>query len=386
MKTHSIQVSRGANQRGFGIIEVMIALALGVIIMLGVTQIATDNSALRYELDRTGRQMENAMYALRQIEGDLMSAGYWGEMGAQTEGDVLAEAVRVCPVQACDRAAIPDLDDATCELNRAMRFPVQGGTDDFDCPNYWPEDPGTSTTEIAPKDGSDYIAVRRANSCALGSDGCEAAAGDFYLQVNACFDFSEVYLPLPGIDYALATIDGAPDFGVFSYRRRDCDATAGLTTLAPIYRMRNHVYFINDEDELVRAALTFNPDAGGGEHQYEQTALVEGVEMMRLEYGMDRDGDGQIDDDVNGYVLDPTTDYSTDPVTADAFPEGWSDVVMARVSLVVRNAEPSPGFTETKDYIVAGQTYNVPEEFEKHRRQVYVRTVGLRNVAGRRQE
>ena len=107
MKTHSIQVSRGANQRGFGIIEVMIALALGVIIMLGVTQIATDNSALRYELDRTGRQMENAMYALRQIEGDLMSSGYWGEMGAQTEGDVLAEAVRVCPVQACDRAAFP---------------------------------------------------------------------------------------------------------------------------------------------------------------------------------------------------------------------------------------------------------------------------------------
>ena len=39
---------------GLGLIEIMIALALGVIIMLGVTEIATQNSLTRYELERTG--------------------------------------------------------------------------------------------------------------------------------------------------------------------------------------------------------------------------------------------------------------------------------------------------------------------------------------------
>lgn len=371
-------------QRGFGIIELMIALALGIIIMLGVTQVATDNSLLRYELDRTGRQIENASYAMREIESDLLSAGYWGEMGAQTVGDVLPEDVRVCPVQSCDRADNETLADATCELNRMMRFPVQGGTGDFDCPSFWNDDPGTLFTEVVPKAGSNYIAVRRASSCALGSAGCDGANGNYHLQVNACFDPSDDAAPLPGVDYALEPIANTPDFNVFKFEQRDCDTATSLETAAPIYRLRNRIYFINADDQLVRAELMWN--AGANAHQYEMTALVEGVEMLRLEYGMDRDGDGQVDEDVNGYTLEPTTDLSTDPVTEDAFPDAWSDVVMVRISLVVRNVDSSAGFTDTKDYVVAGEDYDVPADFVKHRRQVYVRTVGLRNVAGRRQD
>ncbi len=77
--------------------------------------------------------------------------------------------------------------------------------------------------------------------------------------------------------------------------------------------------------------------------------------MMRVEYGVDRDGDGQVDDDVNGYTPDPTTDLATN--TPDAFPEDWADVVMARVSLVVRNTESSGGFVDDKIYTIAGDTY-----------------------------
>jgi type IV pilus assembly protein PilW len=373
MKTVTLDSSR-TTQHGFGIIEIMVALALGIIIMLGVTQVATDNSALRYELDRTGRQMENAAFALGEIESDLMSAGFWGEMGDQTNGDVLPESSRWCPASACSLGDFPDLNDDSCQLNRAMRFPVQGGSEEVDCATADAAEPD----KITPKAGSDFLAVRRANSCALGSDGCNAAGGNFHLQVEACFVPGDDDAPLPGIDYALDAIDGAPDFTVFEHRQRDCDATASLAARAPIYRMLNRVYYINDNDQLVRADLVAD--------EYELTPLVDGIETMRLEYGMDRDGDGQIDDDVNGYVLDPTTDYSTDPPTDDVFTEGWSDVVMVRVSVVVRNTEPSAGFTDTRDYVVAGADYNVPAEFAKHRRQVYVRTVGLRNVAGRRQE
>jgi len=70
-------------------------------------------------------------------------------------------------------------------------------------------------------------------------------------------------------------------------------------------------------------------------------------------------------------------------------------VVMARVSLVVRNTESSGGFVDDKIYTIAGDTYctartpscdvELPAAFEDHRRQVYSRTVGLRNVAGRRE-
>jgi type IV pilus assembly protein PilW len=363
------------SENGFGIVEIMIALALGVVIMLGVTQIATNNSNTRYELDRAGRQLENAAFALREMENDLTNAGYWGEMGAQTVGALPP----VCPTTACDAftgspgtidaAALNDLT-SDCDLNRALRFPLQGGRiasgvlEEFACDTVDTAD----ADEIVPKPGTDFIAVRRANSCALGTPGCETAGSNFYLQVHSCFRPGVSSAPLPGVSYAIDQIVTTPDAGVFKYEAYsadNCDSAAA----APHYRFLNRIYYINSDDQLMRAELEWNPIAAA--HEYQQAVLVEGVEAMRLEYGLDSAGnDGQVDT------------YTNDPNAPD--PTAWTDVVMVRIALVVRSAEPSPGFTDNKDYQLAGAQYLVPEEFENHRRQVYSRTVSVRNVAGRR--
>jgi type IV pilus assembly protein PilW len=365
MSPQSIRGSWLRAQSGFGIIEIMIALALGVIIMLGVTQIATNNSDTRYELDRAGRQIENATYALREMENDLTNAGYWGEMGERQEGQVLPAATRVCPTQHCDRAVIQDLNNASCELNWALRFPVQGGTGEFACATVDPDDldGDGDATKITPKAGTDYLAIRRTSSCAKDSAGCEAVGTNYYLQANSCYDPNDPNDPVP---YG---IDQAPDLDELVYKQRDC------ATAAPMYRLLNRIYYVNGNDQLVRADLTGT--------QYTQSVLAEGVEWMSLDYGVDRNGDGEVDDNVNGYTTDPTYDKAT--ATANAFPADWANVVMVRISLVVRSAEPSGGFTDDKVYTVAGASYTVPTGFEHYRRQVYSRTVGLRNVAGRRQ-
>ena len=80
------------SQQGIGLIEIMIALALGAIILLGVTEIATNNSRTRAELERAGRQIESATYALRMLESDLANAGYWGESGEQPAAGTLPPA------------------------------------------------------------------------------------------------------------------------------------------------------------------------------------------------------------------------------------------------------------------------------------------------------
>jgi type IV pilus assembly protein PilW len=99
-----------------------------------------------------------------------------------------------------------------------------------------------------------------------------------------------------------------------------------------------------------------------------QTPLVEGVETLRFEYGIDTDGDGQVD-------LDTATPTGTQ----------WANVVMVRVSLVVRNLASSPGYSDTRTYTVGGESYTVPTAFQGHKRQVYTRTVSIRNTAGRRE-
>jgi type IV pilus assembly protein PilW len=324
-------------QAGFGIIEIMIALALGVIIMLGVTEIASNNSSTRYELDRSGRQMENAAFALREIENDLTSAGFWGEKGAEGPGTFPP----VCP-------------DDIAGLQQSMGYPVQGwqegkalGSNAFDCDNLG---------AIVPTAGTDYLAIRRASSCAVGETGCAAADGNFHLQVHSCASDAT----------RAGSFDISADTGILNFLQRDCAAEA------PIYRFLNRIYYI-ENDRLMRAELV-----GTG---YTETVLVEGVEMMRLEYGMDRDADGQVDA-ADGITFDPTDD-PLNPGTEK--PVDWSNVVMVRISLVVRNTKSSGGFVDSKTYTVAGENYSVPAGFEDHRRQVYSRTVGLRNVAGRRE-
>lgn len=328
------------SQRGFGLIEIMISLLLGVLILLGVTEIATRNSLTRNELERSGRQIESAAYALRLLETDLMSAGYWGEMGEQAAAGTLPP---VCPGLGADLAA------ATLELRAVAGYPVQG------------EDELLSNC-IVPLAGTDFLAIRRVNSCALGTAGCEAAGSNFHLQVNSCLA-ADGLPPLPGIHYLID-----PDTDALIYTQRDC------STAAPKYRFLSRVYYIRykdidediDEDnppQLVRAELR----GSGADAEYVDVPLVDGVELLRFEYGLDNDGDGQVDV------------QTTTPVGPQ-----WADVVMVRMSLVVRNLQPSAGYTDSRTYTVAGTAFTVPVGFESHRRQVYSRTVSLRNIVGRR--
>ena len=359
-------------QAGFGLVEVMISLLLGIFIMLGVTQIATNNSQTRWELERAGRLIENGAYALHLIEGDLTNAAFWGERRVVE----LLSIPGMCPATACDAATYPALDDPVeCQLNWAMAFPVQGGSataaqPNFSCPT---ADDSDDTDLITPKLGTDYIAIRRASSCAVGDAGCAAGDTSFHLQVNAnknSGEFEEVKISSKFVS----------DYSVFEdFLQRD-----GVTQ-APIYRYISRIYYVNSSDQLVRAELGSDAE---DVFEYVETPLVEDVELLRFTYGLDSSGnDGE--EDIPPDLSDPYPSIANDA--------RWSDTVKVRISMLVRSQEPSAGFRDDKIYTIVGQTYcadlppraacdvTIPAEFESHRRQLYSRTVSLRNVAGRRE-
>src|SRR5207237_9621521 len=70
--------SRRARTRGMGLIEVMVAMAIGLVLMLGATQVYV-NSRGAYETSETvARLEETARYAMSVIEPDVRMANYWG--------------------------------------------------------------------------------------------------------------------------------------------------------------------------------------------------------------------------------------------------------------------------------------------------------------------
>ncbi|PLW81612.1 hypothetical protein CWI75_14155 [Kineobactrum sediminis] len=310
---------------GLGLIEIMIALGLGAIIMLGVTEIATQNSATRNEIERFGRQMESAIFAMGTIERDVVSAAFWGEKGEVTPGGTIP----------------PVCVDSAVELEEAMGYPIQGGQGAIAC----------TPANLQPKANTDYVAIRRVSSCALGSPGCPVAGSNFHLQVLACFEQDS--LNKPG-DHFL--IDN--DVAALDLEKRECDGV----NIAPRYRFLNRIYYVNADDKLMRAELEGS--------SYVEQEMIENVELLRFEYGLDTDGDGQVD----GYASNIAS--PNDLI--------WPQVVMVRLSMIVRSHQPSPGFTDTRTYTVGGQSYT-PATFTSHRRQLYTRTMFTRNIAGRRE-
>jgi prepilin-type N-terminal cleavage/methylation domain-containing protein len=64
-----------AHPRGYTLIELIIALGLGVVIMLGLMLMFSRGSGNQQELDRTVRQIENARFAVDTLTEDVMHAG-----------------------------------------------------------------------------------------------------------------------------------------------------------------------------------------------------------------------------------------------------------------------------------------------------------------------
>ncbi len=129
-------------ERGVTLIELLIAVAIGSFILLGLTTLASSSSRNERELSRSARQLDNARYALQIMGDDIKLAGFFGAQ--YNLGDPTAAALNVC-----------DTPPTTVE----MAVPILGA-------NNLAADPtaGTCAALGAFVAGTDAVSVRRAAS------------------------------------------------------------------------------------------------------------------------------------------------------------------------------------------------------------------------------
>jgi type IV pilus assembly protein PilW len=241
----------------------------------------------------------------------------------------------------------PTSDRAKVELAYAAEYPIYSETGADLNAEISACDSGGPVADA----GSEYVALRRASTCVPGIGGCRAVGNNFHLQTNGCY--SEA-LGLVGGETKLYQVTDATKDTLLSYTAYDC------TTLAPVYRYISRIYYVSNDDTLVRLFLEHD----GTGLQYSVEELVDGVELMRFEWGIDSSGDGAVDT------------VTRAPSTAQ-----WTNVVNVKIWVVVRNTIEEPGYTDTNTYEVAGETYTVPTEKRGYRRTVQSRTVELPNIA-----
>ncbi|TFW33150.1 PilW family protein [Massilia horti] len=347
--------------RGFSIPELLVAVAIGLVILAGMSTLFVKNTRIQGEIEQANRQVENGRYAIDLLAVDLRNAGYFAEFD---------------PTVLDNPAALPspctrDLD----ELKAGLTLPVQG-LDNIAA--------GLDCLPDVRRD-TDVLVVRRTNTCVAGAPGCDPiSAGGPFFQASLCNNDSELDSPVRANFYALTLAN----IGL-NRHQRDCTAVAGSGTLAAIRRYRTHIYFIANNNKpgdgiptLKRAEL----GSDGGAATYTVVPLAEGIENLQLEYGLDvtpvNRGDGVAD----VFSADPAgVNGCNTPACAVA---NWRTVVAVKVNLLARNTQQTQGWTDTKSYKLgqdaAGNEITIPAANDQYKRHVFQSQVSLPNPAGRR--
>jgi type IV pilus assembly protein PilW len=387
---HSCAPTHG--QLGVTLIELMIAMVVALVLLAGLAAMYGSSVKARNEIERTNRQIENGRYAIQLLRDDIQLAGFFGELNMVDTPpplpgalpDVCVTHLSTLPsdgVVAADATFDTQLD-ALDYLAVSMNIHVQG----FD--NVNPTALTGCLAGIDLKPDTDIVVVRRVLTCDAAA-GCPFTANAPHLQASQCSQTGDDEIGLTPF-FLEAVADSAVD-ATFTLRDQNCvsDGTYNANN-TPARRYMTHIYFIANNNvgadgiptlkrrELISTGWT-------------TAALVEGIEDLQFEYGVDgddEDADGVVDvpmtqdGNVDEYVND-----AADAATATTDVIAWASVMTVRVHLLSRSTEKRVGYQDSNTYQLGNRTIvgaDLTEEERGYPRQVFETVIQLRNPQGRR--
>jgi type IV pilus assembly protein PilW len=349
MTGHRLTISRMTKrQRGLTLIEFMVSIVLGMLMIAAIATLIANQSSNRAEIDRAGKMIENGRYAIQAITEDLMLAGYWGQLGtAQTPPTTVG---------------LPDpcVNTATA-IDAAKGLHVQG----YDASTF------TSTTLSCVtnwKTGTDVLVVRHADPATMVTNLALLTDGQAYLQTGLT--------SVIGVTLAY-TINA----GLAASNTANFPLVNKTGAVAPVMKIATRIYYVATCDVCTGPGADTIPtlkrvELGGPATS--TVTLAEGIESLQFDYGLDADGDGSPDGS------DVAASSVPAPPAAD-----WANVMSVKIFLVARATDKTPGFTDSKGYVL-GVSYPASAPFvaasgaEAYRRHTFVQSVRLFNPSGRR--
>jgi Tfp pilus assembly protein PilW len=436
------------------LVEVMVSMAVSLMLVLSLLMLFANTSRSNDDLARTNDLITDGRTAANLLASDIEHAGYWGGH-VPTHDDLTYETM---PADA--PAAIPNpctstnLWDAVYRSN-LFGIPVRAI-------NALPGGAGCAGF-MARRATSDVLFVNHAETCVPGVGNCDPdVAGRLYMQVSQCaneksattaaatsdtINFTatasnadDAYIgttveiidglgagqsrEITDYDGASRTATVSPNWTTipnntsiyslpytmgtaqFPLRRRDCATLAEKRRLmSSIYYLANVTIAGQTVPSLVRSQLD---NTGGFLAYHFPVVLVEGVEAMRVELGIDNVSDA-------GTAVDPTAAIAwADPAAMDsptnrgdgrpdAFvrcttlapctPAQLANVVAVRLHLLTRSRTPNDKHMDTKSFCLATLDLDgtcpadaqVAAANDRFMRFAFTTTVRVVNVSGRRE-
>jgi len=346
------------SQAGFSIVELMVAVTLSLILIGGVLSLVYSSKVTYLENERVSSTQEGGRAAFEMILRDLRGSGFPG-CSQPVPGLVTSNNI---------------LTDPTSFL-WGLDIPVQGyeGSSGTFSPVL---DPLLSGAGKPPSSNNDIIVIRtmRAGVPQLRTSGFTKPTENVTVSKTAA-------QKVVGNTFVISDCQ-AQTFFAASVTDNSSSATLTVTTggTAPTNQSSNLLGSFN-AGALVTPIDTVayyiapsetaatDGDAAAGpalwrivssEHSAQPQELIPGVERMELQYGVDTNGDGVVDEYDDADVI--TT---------------WGNVVSVRVAILVRSSQPNSPDVDSKTYTLLGKA--VGPFTDHYERSLYTTTVTLRN-------
>lgn len=339
-------------QRGFSLVEVMIALAIGAFMLIGIIALVASVSQTRSKLSVVSAQAENGRYAAHVLSEELSLAGFWGRYHP---GVGVPNYQEIGPCVNSNAAADQGFDGSALNFPLPVSGIASGGTL-----------PACISAAGAPA-GAEVITVRRVGVSAVAVADIPAGNTTPYLQISNC--------ELDLLPYRLSH-----DPSQLTLRTKGC---SGVEVARPLI-VRS--FFAADCEDCAdggdgRPTLKMVEYADGSRRAL---AMVGGVEALRIQYGLDLDGDGSPD----CYASNPAAATVAAGCSAALWSatalHNWDDVVAVRVSLLLRSEEPALNQPVDDTFDLGGASELGPFD-DRFKRQVISSTILMPNMAGPRE-
>lgn len=304
------EVSAGRTQRGFTIVELMVALAIAMLIVAAMSILYLANQKTARVDDSLSRRQESLRFAIDAISYDLRMAGHYG----------------------CSFATIPVSHVSSTDENLVYSNSIRGYTSGS-VPT------GVSASELfvtnagAPQDHpySDVVRVQFASSAYWPVNTAMSTKTDALVVDGHSSDFSAGNIMVVadcerGDMFVASVVTGSGATVTIGHAAGGGNAGASFSkvydTSAEVMRFVNRVYYvgkINDRPVLMRRTLSAAPLAGTS---LDTEEVADGIAEMQILYGEDTDADET-----------PNIYRKANNVV------NWNNVVSAQVCLLYESAE-----------------------------------------------
>ena len=351
-------------QEGFSIVELMVSLTLSLILIGGVLSLVYSSKITYLENERVAGTQEGGRAAFEMLLRDLRGSGFPG-CAQPITGLVVSNNILTNPTSLLWSLDVPmqGYDGSSGTWKPALDPLLAGATKAPSAPNdiivirtIRASQPQLRTTAKT-NPGDDIVLAKTAGQKFVANDNIP-----YSFVISDCLSTTYFSAKVTTAD-TIATLKRNTDASVPS--NQAADLLASFNPGAQVTPLDSVAYYI---------APSATPAVNGGQagpalwrivssNNATPEEVIPGVERMEIQYGVDTNSDGTVDEYDDANVVNTAAQ--------------WCNVVSIRIAILVRSTQPNSPDIDKKTYTLLNSTAGPFND--KYERSLYTTTIALRN-------